>query len=327
MSAALPTLPDDAHTILVVEDDAGVAQVLEEMCASLGYRSRRAPTLAAVRDAIGRAGARGGDDGFCGVLLDLQLPADDHARPLVGSGETALALFRKHDKRRNPDGFHTLPIVAITGYSVAPDFVARLFKAGIDEFIPRSFDDGTARSFAERIDAVLDKIRTCLAQAGRAEHAACARLIGDPTASPPPIAAPLPPPQGPGAMTLELRGDLVGRRAIVLVNGQSRELQGRLFVVLLRLALQHEQDSNVWLSFHELGVAKAPDVPKRIRDALNPVLPAALDVLDTKYGRQCRLHPDVHVVLDRARLAEHADPRIAKLIRERARAPRAAVAG
>jgi CheY-like chemotaxis protein len=299
--------------MLVVEDDDTIATVLEEICGSLGFACRRAKTLAEVRAAVE-------EGGYCGVLLDLQIPADEHARPLVGSGETALAELRKRDARRNPaTDCHELPILAVTGYSTVTEFVARLFKAGVDEFIPKSFDDGSGKSFAERLDAVLDMIRGCFARAGRTDHAQCAALAAAAGAAPAPAV-----PQ----VVLELRGEMVGARSVVRVNGKPRELQRQKFRVFLRLALEHRRDRDAWLTHHDLGIAKVPDVTKRIRDALNPAMPEGLDVLETKYGDgKCRLNRSAIVHIDDAALSEHADDEVRKLIADRGKLPKKRRAG
>jgi hypothetical protein len=69
---------------------------------------------------------------------------------------------------------------------------------------------------------------------------------------------------------LELRGDIVARRSVVVVNGQPRELQRWLFAALVRLVLEHERDPAAWRTHRELGIAKTPEVITRLRDALNP---------------------------------------------------------
>ena len=303
----------EAHVILLVEDDDKVAAVLADICESIGCKVRRAATLADVRAAIE-------EGGFCAVLLDLQIPADEHSRPMVGAGETALSDLRKYDARRNAADFHVLAIIAVTAYSTGSDFVARLFKAGVDDFIPKTFDDGSGKSFAERIEIVLDKIRACFVQAGRHDHARCVALGRAGEAAPGGLGAP-PPRAAP--VLLEVRGKMVGKRSVVVVNGTPRDLPAQKFLVFLRLALEHRRDRDAWSTHHDLCIAKTPDVTKRIRDELNPAMPEGLDVLETKYGDgQCRLLRPAAVEIDDAALAKHPDPDVRKLIAERGKAPK-----
>jgi CheY-like chemotaxis protein len=287
----------DSHEVLIIEDEPPMAETLAELCASLGCRTRIAPTLADVRAAID-------EGGFCAVLLDLQIPSDAHARPLVGSGETALAQLRKHDKRRNAEGHHILPILVVTGYSIEPGFVTRLFKGGIDDFLPKSFDDGSGRPFRERLDGVLDKVRAALAQAGRTDHASC-KLLGltaDPT-----------------AIHLAMGGETSGRRLVCAINGRRCELQAQHFLVLLRLALEHERDPEAWLTLHELGIARSPSVPGRIREAVAAALREEDDLIETRYGGYCRLKTSAVVALDRHALSSHAHENVSLLMRARAK--------
>ena len=153
---------------------------------------------------------------------------------------------------------------------------------------------------------MLDKIRASFAQAGRADHAQCGALDGATMSN-----------TGEKPVVIELGGEMVEQRTIVRVGGAPCELQARSFAAFLRLALEHQRDVDAWLTHYDLSIAKAPEVPKRIRDALNPAMPDQLDVLETRYGGRIRLLRSATVKIDRAALAGHPDPRIQKLLATR----------
>jgi hypothetical protein len=95
-------------------------------------------------------------------------------------------------------------------------------------------------------------------------------------------------------------------------NGRRVELQATLFVVLLKLALEHRRDPSAWHTHHDLGIGRTPSVPTRLREALAGSAPG-LAVIETRYGGYCRLAPSVVVEMDVPALACHDDERVRKL--------------
>jgi CheY-like chemotaxis protein len=289
------------HTILVVEDDDAVAHAFDEICASIECKTVRAATLADVKQRIA-------EGGFCAVILDMQIPVDPGGRPLVSAGETALELLRKYDRRRTEDG-RVLPIIAVTGYSSAWDYVARLFTAGIDDFIPKSFDDGTKRSFSDRLDTYLARIREAFVKAGRADHALCEGL--ERTRPMQGAARPL--------VTIRVAAEMNGKQLVARVNGEPRELPPALFVLLARLALAHRRDPGAFPTHADLGVARTPHSVRRLRDALRGGLPDSFPIVEAKYGVGARLEPTTRVEIDDAALARHPLESVRRLFRAAAR--------
>ena len=289
------------HVALIVEDEPPIAAALVEIAASRAHGARRASTLEDVR-------AAAAEGGYCYVLLDMQIPTAPGGRPLVSAGETALALLRKGEPRRNARGRHLLPILVVTGYSSDPDFIWRIYDAEADGFVTKPFGD--------RVEVVLSKIREALASAGREEHAACTAPVDDAAASDEPRAAAA---RAPAPVVLVIDGEKQGRRTGFLVNGKRRELQDGRFAVLLRLIAVHLRNPGAWSSRQELGIARSPEVPSRIRKELEGAVPERFDVIVSDRGGSCRLNPEVlveRVAWDA--LAAHPDPKVQRIAREHA---------
>ena len=249
-----------AHVGLVIEDDPHIAKVLGDLVESLGHRAIVATTLEEVRAAI-EAG------GYCYVLLDMQIPATAGATPQVGCGETALVWLRAKDARFNADGRHWLQILVVSAYSREPEFVDRLRDMDANGFI--------AKTFGNRVEVVLDRIRGALARAGRADHAACEGRddgAGEHREEKPQQAGEAKI-SAKAAVTLIIDGEKKGRTTGFLVNGTRCALQDLRFLVLLKLVVAHRRAPASWVGADDLGIARRPDVPSRLRAAFAGALP------------------------------------------------------
>lgn len=283
----------DDHEALIVEDDADIAEVLVELVRSLGHRARHVVTLQGVRREVAAGG-------YCYVLLDMQIPSDDVARPLVGSGETALALVRKRSPERHTTDGHVVPVLVVTSYSREPEFVDRMFEAGADGFLAKPFGD---------LQVVAERIRRALAKAGRSDHDACGRAEPPGPAEPDVAAEP-----APAAVRLVIDGARVGKRSRVTVNGERVDLQERLFSILLRLVAARGT-AEPWLTHQDLGTKRTPEAPSRLRKALGVGAPAGAEIIENWNGRY-RLGDAVtveHVAWDKLR--EHGSDVVRRLAR------------
>jgi DNA-binding response OmpR family regulator len=312
---------NDQHVALIIEDDSGISEILQEIVASLGHASIVASTLEEVRAAIAKGG-------FCYVLLDMQIPAHKGARAMLGSGETALLAIRKKDPRHAEQGGHVLPVIIVTGYSRDYEFVTKMHEMGADTFIAKPFDD--------RIEVVLDKIRNALAKSGRVEHEACLRIPERAASAPPPASVMTarasdastrgPANRSNGAVTdvstaparLVIDGTQSKRRTRVLVNDVARDLQDAHFLFLLRVVMAGLRKRVEWATHHELGIDRKPEVPSRVRSAFAELVPAGFEVVESDRDGRYRLNPRVVVErIDWATLEQHSNAMVQKMATEK----------
>ena len=300
----------DQHVAFIVEDDPQIAEILKELVASLGHAWIHASTLEEVRVAVAVGG-------YCYVLLDMQIPAHATARPLLGSGETALGMIRKKEPRRNEAGAHVLPVLVVTGYSRDPDFVSKMYEMEADGFVAKPFDD--------RIEFVLDKIRAALLKSGREEHEQCAlipRRAVTSSAPPPPVAAPVANGSNGGAaratqVRISLDGTQSKRRTRVIVNNAACELQDAHFVFLLRVVAARMRKRVEWGTHHELGIGRTPEVPSRLRTAFADLVPPGFEIVESDHDGRYRLNPHVVVEeIDCETLQSHGNGSVQKIAEE-----------
>ncbi len=278
------------HVALIVEDDPATLAILVELVKSIGHEARTASTLAEVR-----AAAQAG--GYCYVLLDMQIPSEAGAMPMIGSGETALALLREREPDRNANGRHLLQILIVTAYSREPDFVARMYDADANGFIDKPF--------GAKMEQVLDKIRACLKRAGREEHGDCARKTRV---------------KAPEAITekveLAIDGTRVGRRTAVHAGAARRELPDARFILLLRLIDAHLRTPGAWSTRQELGIGRSPEIPSRIREAFEGVFPEGFELMESDRAGKLRLNPEVGIGrIDWKALAGHPNAGVQRVAR------------
>lgn len=115
-------------TILIVDDEPGVREVLEEYLAGQGYTAIGAESAAAARDAAARQPVDL-------VLVDIHMP-----------GEDGLSLAR-HLRER----YAKIAIIMLTSASTIVDRIVGL-EMGADDYVPKPFDP---RELAARIKSVL----------------------------------------------------------------------------------------------------------------------------------------------------------------------------
>ncbi len=125
----------DVTSILVVEDDQEIAELLEENLSALGFRTTAVSTGAAMFAAL--------ESGPCDlILLDIMLP-----------GEDGLSLCRR---LRAPGAPHErIPVIFLTALGELTDRVVGL-EMGADDYDPKPFE---MRELVARIRAVLRRSR------------------------------------------------------------------------------------------------------------------------------------------------------------------------
>jgi DNA-binding response OmpR family regulator len=121
--------------VLVVEDDAGIADAVLYALERDGMSVRPATTLAGAREAVA---------GVDLAILDLGLPD--------GSGFTLLREWRS--RARGP------AVIVLTSHDAEADCVASL-EAGADDFVPKPF---SPRALVARVRAVLRRVGTTAGQ-------------------------------------------------------------------------------------------------------------------------------------------------------------------
>lgn len=283
----------DAHVALVVEDDAHIAEELGALVRSLGHTARHVVTLQGVRAEVEKGG-------FCYVVLDMEIPADELTRPHPVSGRTALSVIRKRFPERNGTRAHKVPVLVLTGYSAEPEFVNQSWREGADDFVHKTM---------KNLPLVPEHIQAILADAGREDHAACLP------------APPLEPPAEPVSPTVRLSidGSRAARRTVVRVSGARVELTDSLFLMLLRLVAARQAGDGGWCTHHDIGSKRGRAGPSRLRKELGAGLPEPVELVETNWSGSFRLAASVEIEsVAWDKLREHADPavrRIAKTAR------------
>ena len=113
--APRPALHDDAHHVLVVDDDLRIRELLRRYLADNGYRVTTAGNAAA-------ASARMAALAFDMIILDVMMP-----------GESGMALARR--LRTTSD----VPILMLTARGEPEDRIAGL-EIGVDDYLPKPFE-------------------------------------------------------------------------------------------------------------------------------------------------------------------------------------------
>ncbi|PWB62065.1 MAG: hypothetical protein C3F16_07250 [Betaproteobacteria bacterium] len=120
----------DRHSLLVVEDDADLAQLLIDVFMNAGFDVRWAANRAEINAELHRAG-------IDLVLLDIVLPDAD--------GLQVLRRLREHPRLSD------LPVIMMTG-KVAPEDVLAGLAAGADGYVTKPFKVSALRN---AVNAVL----------------------------------------------------------------------------------------------------------------------------------------------------------------------------
>ena len=93
----------------------------------------------------------------------------------------------------------------------------------------------------------------------------------------------------------------------------------RGYGVLLRLIAAHLRNPGAWSSHQELGIARTPEAPSRIRKELEGAVPERFDPIVSDRGGSCRLNPEV--LVERVpcdALAAHPGPTVQRIAKEQA---------
>jgi DNA-binding response OmpR family regulator len=145
MKKSAPEIP--RGTILIVDDEPGVREVLEEYLAAHGYAAIGAENASAAKAAVAQ-------HPIDLALVDIRMP-----------GEDGLSLAR-HLRERHA----TIAIIMLTSASTVVDRIVGL-EMGADDYVPKPFDP---REVLARIKSVLRRTSS----AGRAEIGAQRVRIG-----------------------------------------------------------------------------------------------------------------------------------------------------
>ncbi len=121
----MATVSDEraAARVLLVEDDARLAQMVEEYLRAAGWQVRHVSTLAQAESLLGMGDAIGHGPGFDAMVLDLMLPDGDGldlCRRLRGAGGE-------------------LPVLMLTARGDPLDRVLGL-ELGADDYLPKPFE-------------------------------------------------------------------------------------------------------------------------------------------------------------------------------------------
>jgi CheY-like chemotaxis protein len=266
-----------SHRVLVVEDDPGFRA---EVAGLLAARGDTVITASSVEDAVRRIAA----EDFCCIIVDLELPARDGETAFVSGGEAVMRSIRAKDNRRNDDGHHVTPVLALTGYlrrteadrDLIVELAAKLFELGADAMIEKPLD-------AKATAKLLDKMRVGLENGGRASHAACAGLaVAGPRVRDEEM-------EEGEAIRVVIDGERKGKNTGIRVNGERCFLQDGLFVVFLRLAVVHARGAGAWLTRGDLGTERTPYRTSRLRVALRNVVGGDAVIVENDGGDNFRL--------------------------------------
>jgi hypothetical protein len=132
-------------------------------------------------------------------------------------------------------------------------------------------------------EMVTTELLAALERGGCREHARCAlaRVAAALDPSPP--------------IPLVLDGARIRQRTSFLVNGKRRDLQSAKFVTLLRLGAVRARGDMRFMSSGELGIARAPETPNRIHQAVEGAVPEGFSLIQHGEQGMWRLHPLVTV--------------------------------
>jgi hypothetical protein len=198
------------------------------------------------------------------------------------------------------------PILVLTGYSSDPQFVANLFKRGIDAFVKKDVCDN--------IELFSREVREMLEKAGRGDHAKCAALARRALSGAGSVGAV-------GAPRIAIDGKVTrGGRTEIAINGTLREMQDSRLAILLRCIVARDRSLEAWSSRDALGIGESRSATTQLRQAFEGLVPPGFEVLEGDRRGSFRLNPAVIVEsVDFDALAEHPDPGVVRVVQERRR--------
>jgi DNA-binding response OmpR family regulator len=283
------------HEILVIEDDPIHASALEARFRAKGW----VPTVV---DNAADAAKLVAERDFCGASVDLRLPAHRGELAVVESGFTLIrdvlrVRFGRFDEKT---GKYFVPLVVVSN-ETAPETISTALEIGGDAFVDKAGLEDPAY--------VTNKLEERLRIAGRADHAACGRLI-------------VPPPGGRKVKmcTIAIDGRMRGARTIVHINGEEGLLSPRKFLPFLRLSAMSMKNPEAWEHRSLLGLGAGRSAAHRLREPFEGLVPDDFEVLEWGRNEYFRWNPLIHVDrIDWEVLAVHSDAPVRKLAAEHLR--------
>lgn len=116
------------HVALVIDNDDEVLQELKNMLESLGHQCSCASTQEEAERILAK-------QGFCYVLLDLELPVSPNQIPKIQVGFNLLEVIRARYSKDK------LPVIVITAHGKGHEYPVRAFKMGADDYVKKPFDN------------------------------------------------------------------------------------------------------------------------------------------------------------------------------------------
>jgi DNA-binding response OmpR family regulator len=292
------------HDILIVEDDPECAETLRQFVTAAGHRARIATTVAEAKALLAAFDP-------CCSIVDRQLPAADGEPPLEIAGETCVRGIRMRYPGMSAAGFHEKPILVATGSGEGDKhrLVRSVFHMGGDSFI--------AKPFGANPKEVIDQIADALARGGRSDHRTCedARRGGAAAAHEKAHAAEAPIGGEGVEHRVRLTAEKLGKRTIVLVDGERAALTDASFVLLVQLVVADSIERGAKTARKQLRIGA--QAGNRLHEPLREVAPDIVVMASDRHG-MVWLHPSIGVEpVDWQALAKHHDPVVRKLATER----------
>lgn len=251
------------HRVLVVEDEKATAEDLCEIVRALDGDP-------IVFDNAADALAELDRTTICFAVLDLQIKVSrDSIRGTVAAGTGIVREVR----RRYPDyvgGFHSVPIIVVSGHAKEADPAVQVMKDGADDVLQKPLEEVLMTA----------RLREALQRAGRLKHIQCP--------------APTPLANGPN-LVISIPGDRTKTRTRVNIGAGTTTLTNANLRLLLQLMIAKVKGTRVHKA--DLGYESDQGFKQAavLRDALVPALGEGVNILVNEHGGEYWLRDDVTV--------------------------------
>jgi DNA-binding response OmpR family regulator len=273
------------HKVLIVEDDEATAEDLGEVLRSIGCDSVVAATHQAASLALQ-------DDGFCLILLDLQIKSgSDGIKGNVEHGKSLLREIRQVH-RDHTGRAYWLPVLIVSGFANEVPVALEVMEDGASGVIqkPLSSQDVSAR------------VRRALEASGRLTHDRCGEK------PPPQVTTPN------GVIVVSIPGDRVGRRTRVMIGRTAVDLTDSMVRLLLQLIVAKGDDGGVHKA--DLGAKDEQGFKgiSNLKHELKPALGPDIDIISNDHHGTYTLIDNVKIgSCDTQKLLAIGDVTISKL--------------
>jgi DNA-binding response OmpR family regulator len=281
------------HKVLIVEDDEATAEDLGEVLRSIGCDSVVVATHQAASLALQ-------DDGFCLILLDLQIKSgSDGIKGNVEHGKSLLREIRQvhcdHTGRA-----YWLPVLIVSGFANEVPVALEVMEDGASGVIqkPLSSQDVSAR------------VRRALEASGRLTHDRCSEKPPQQVATPN------------GVIVVSIPGDRVGRRTRVMIGRTGVNLTDSLLRLLLHLVVAKGDGGGVHKT--DLGAKDEQGFKgiSNLRHELEAALGPEIDIIANDHHGTYTLADNVKIgICDIQKLRAIGDAKITELAGRLAKQP------